>query len=139
MESAAPIQWTLSAAHAEFGMHRDTIKGRLTRIGEQPSADGYWTTQQICAAVFGDMDGEKLRKMKGEADKIEMENRKTTGELIDVPAVIEVGQRFTFAIRQVIVNSKLSQEDKQAVLNELASIAETDWTKRETYADADPT
>lgn len=131
------MAWTAEYACTEFGINPRTLRARLTQGGHAPDENGKWTTRQICAAVFGDIAGEKLRKVKQEADKLEMENRQTSGELIEVPAVIEVGQRFTFAVRQVIVNSKLSTEDKQAILNELSAIGDADWTKRETYADAE--
>ena len=74
---------------------------------------------QISAALNGDIDGERLRKTKGEADKLELENRRRKGELIEVDRVIELIQRICFTIRQTIMLSPLSNDDKAKTLTEL--------------------
>lgn len=122
-------------AQKEFGAHRDTLKAKLIRNGEQPAKDDTYSTAQIVAAIFGDIESEKLRKVKEEADKLSLANRQTRGDLISVDDAIAIAQRFASAARQAIVMSKLSPEEKNAVLSELRGLAEVDWTKLDSYFD----
>jgi phage terminase Nu1 subunit (DNA packaging protein) len=77
-------RWSLEKASSEFGTDRKTITKRIRQNGIQPAEDGTFSTKQICAAIFGDIHGERLRKTRAEADKIEMDNERERGLVIDV-------------------------------------------------------
>ncbi len=45
-------------AASEFDIHAATLAKRIKTAGIEPGTDGKWSTVQICAAVFGDMESE---------------------------------------------------------------------------------
>lgn len=129
MTSEKQIRWTLSLAGREFRLHRDTLKNKLVEIGEEADTTGRYTTAQITKAVFGDTHQQRLRKTTEEADKLELENRRTRGETIDVSDAIELTQRFCFAIRQKIILSPLPPEDQRAIIDDIRSMAKLDFSQ----------
>ena len=84
------MHWTIGFAAKEFGIDEKALARRRAREGIKPDSEGHWTTAQICAAVFGDMDGAKLREKLAQAAIAERQDRKENGELIEVPIVLAV-------------------------------------------------
>lgn len=135
MAKLKPLEWTVEAACRELGVSRGAFSSRVATSGVKPDAKGRFTTAQIFSIMHGDIDSEKLRKVRGEADKLELDNRRTRGELISVEDATAIAQRFAAATRQIVVMSKLSAEDKNAFLGEMRALAEVDWTKIDSYFD----
>ena len=77
--------------------------------------------------LFGDKEAETIGKIAAERAKIERENREADGELVPVERVCILGERYTAAVRQVILNSSLSDTEKQEALGEIVQLGETDW------------
>lgn len=123
------LAWTIDRASREFGPNPRTIQGRLTRAGIAPDENGRYTTKQICAAVFGDTDGEKLRKLKEEADSVALDNARIRGELISVEDAVLLNRRVAFAIRQKILALPLPVEKRNDLLHEIQRLADVDFTK----------
>jgi phage terminase Nu1 subunit (DNA packaging protein) len=126
MSAEPPVEWTLFRAAQEFGLHRDTLKKRLLAVAAAPSEAGFYSTQQICAAVYGDYQSEKTRLAKEQADKTALDNAERRRELIRVEDALEIVQRFCYAVRQKFLATKLSEEEKNAVLKEIQRLADCD-------------
>ena len=58
-----------------------------------------------------------------------MENKQAAGILINVDDAISAVHQFTFAIRQKILLSSLSDQEKNGLLLELQRIGEMDFNK----------
>lgn len=126
------LAWTLEQAAREFGHDRNTVAKSLVAAGEKPDAQGCYTTQQMCAALFGDLVHEKIGLTRAQRIKEETHNRQRAGELVEVAQVIELAQRFCFAARQKILLSAMQEEEKQALLVDIGRLAEADYTQIET-------
>jgi phage terminase Nu1 subunit (DNA packaging protein) len=83
-----PMRWTLNRASSEFDIDARGLSRRLKRQDIQPGEDGRFSTAQIVSAIFDDRYSEELRKIRLEADRIELANKATRGELIEL-AVVE--------------------------------------------------
>lgn len=135
----AGVRWSLTNAATEFATSRETLKRGMKQNGIDADAeDGRFTTSQICIALFGDLEGEKVRLTRAQADKVEMENRERSGELIEVTAAIELAQRYCFAARQVIMLSELTEAGKNRILRELGRLGEMDFNQIEVVEEVKP-
>jgi len=74
-----------------------------------------------------DFDRERLRRTKEEADKLELLNAKTRGELVPLDKVKRLGEKVMSAIKTKILNTPLSDEDKDKCLRDLLSIKDLDF------------
>jgi len=110
----------MEQAASEFGINPRTLSARLRQAGIQPGEDRCFSTAQICAAVFGNMDGEKLRLVREQADKVEIENRVSRKQLIDVTELAPILAKFITAARQrIISNMKLDRDEKDKIISHL--------------------
>ncbi len=101
-------------AVAEFGIDAKTLAKRMRAIGIEKGRDGCYSTKDICAAVFGDIDAEKLREVKERADKLALENAEKRGELVDVRALADAMNRPLAAMRQRIASAvELLPEERE--------------------------
>ena len=124
------IRWSLTNAATEFGCVRETLKRGFKQNGIDADAeDGKFTTAQVCQALFGDLTGEKVRLTRAQADRVEMENKQAAKVLINVDDAILAVHQFTFAIRQKILLSGLTEHEKNNLLLELQRIGEMDFNK----------
>lgn len=109
-------------ACGEFGINPRTLSGRIKQLGILPGDDGKYSTKEIAAAVYGDLEREKIRLTSAEADAQEVKNRVQAGELVDV----EEFKRFYAAIYvemvRIIRASTLSETDQDNLLTSLAKI-----------------
>lgn len=122
-----PARWSLNTASAEFGCARETLRGALRQAHIEAGEDQRYSTRQICQALFGDLKAEKTGLTRAQREKIEQENKENAGELIRVDDAIALAGRFAYAARQKILLSKLSEEDKNAVLMELQRLGEINF------------
>ena len=70
MKKHTAQRWGLEKAAAEFGINPRTLSKRLKQYSIECGRDKMFSTKQICAAIFGDIDGERLRLTKEQADYI---------------------------------------------------------------------
>ena len=124
---AAPLRWTLGLAATEYGVDRRTLSTRAKTSGHIPGEDGKFSTRQIDVIIHGDLAGEKLRKLRAEADMAERANREAEGATIAVERVCLLGERFVAASRQVILHSSMTDAEKDETLAELVQLGEVDW------------
>ena len=64
----------------------------------------------------------QLRRTKEEADKLELANARTRGELVEVWKVISFFEKQTVAMRSVIINSSTTEDAKDKLLGNLARL-----------------
>lgn len=122
------IRWTLNGAAREFGVHREQLERRRLGLGIEPGEDDCFVSQDIARMMFGDKEAETIGKIAAERSKLERENRAAEGELVAVERVAVLGERFVAAVRQVILNSSLSETEKGEALSEIVQLKEVDWT-----------
>ena len=123
----AAVFWTIERAAAEFGIDRRTLSNRL--IGEQPIGEGY-STAQICAAIYGDMERAKIRKAEADAALAEIELQKQRGELVGMAEVQTAWRKICELIRLRISESSLSTEEQTSVLAELRELRLRDYSTK---------
>lgn len=123
------IRWSITTASAEFGVARDTMRTALRQAGQVAADDERFTTKQICAALFGDLKAEKTGLTRAQREHWELENKQAAGILINVDEAIGAVHQFTFAIRQKILLSSLTDQEKNGLLLELQRIGEMDFNK----------
>jgi hypothetical protein len=115
-------RWSLSHAAGEFGIDRRTLTNRLRAAGIAPGPDAMFTTLQICSVLYDDRFREELGKIKAERERIQLQNRQTLGQLVDVAAFEKRYAPILTGMRSVILSSELPEEAKDRILNRLAGV-----------------
>ena len=75
------LKWTLLKAATEFGVSRESIRKGLVHNGIAEKR--YYTTKEIFGAVGGDLRQARTRVSTATAEKIESENSKRRGEVVN--------------------------------------------------------
>lgn len=69
----------------------------------------------------------QLRRTKEEADKLELANARTRGELVEVSRVKQLGEQVMSGIKAKILNMPLTDDQKDKCLRDLLSIKDLDF------------
>ena len=138
MSTVKLIRWTTAKAGAEFGCDPATLSNRIKRAGIVAGDDGMFSTRDICAAVFGDMEGEKLRNLRRDAELKEIELARLNRELIAAEKVTEVWASVFIALRQAIWNCDAPEANRRRWLAEIQDINRDEYftTAKPIEADA---
>jgi hypothetical protein len=96
------IRWTVERASSEFQIDRKTLSKRIRAGDIYPRDDGKFSTEQICAAVFGDYRREQLRELRERADKLALGNQVTLGERIPLDDVASLNNEVIQGIAGII-------------------------------------
>lgn len=115
------IRWALGTAAKEFGLDPKTLSARLKARGIEVGVDGKLSTLQICEAVYGDLEGEKILKTREERIKLARENKTADRELLPTPEMIRIWSSVILEYRQRVLYAEIPQttkEDLLAVLTE---------------------
>lgn len=121
-KEVAKLRWTIERAASEFQIDRKTLTKRIRAGDIEPGEDGKFSTEQICAAVFGDYRSEQLRELRGRADKVELENECTRKERIPMDIVRDVNDSVEQEIAAIIKTSGLSTADCNRIYEQLRDI-----------------
>lgn len=70
---------------------------------------------------------QQLRRTKEEADKLELLNAKTRGELVSVEKVKRAGEKIMSAIKTKILNMPMRDEDKDSCLRDLLRLEDLEY------------
>lgn len=70
---------------------------------------------------------QQLRRTKEEADKLELLNAKTRGELVSVEKVKRAGEKIMSAIKTKILNMPMKDEDKDSCLRDLLRLEDLEY------------
>jgi phage terminase Nu1 subunit (DNA packaging protein) len=112
------MKWNLHTAAREFGVSRETIKKRLTVAEIEKKAT--YTTREIVRAIFGDIDSEKLRLCREQADKLELENAESRKTMVPVGDLVPLLGKFLSAARaRLDGDPKLEREEKDKIIEDL--------------------
>ena len=110
------IQWTIENAAAEFGCDKQTLSKYFRQGGIEPKFKaGKFSTDQITAALFGDYDSQKTRKITHEANILEMEEKQSRGELVikaDAVALVQRGLQAMVATTMAMTELTIEQREK---------------------------
>jgi phage terminase Nu1 subunit (DNA packaging protein) len=101
----------------------ETFAKRWKARDMPPGEDGRWSTRQVCAIVFGDKEGERLRLTTEQADKVALENAEKRRELVHIDEILAGASRFIAAAKSRILASSMTDEEKDQVLQDLAGLA----------------
>ncbi len=119
---ATAIRWTLGMAALEFGIDRRTVATRAKGAGLVPGEDGKFSTAQVTRALHGDLAGERLRKLRAEADLAEIEAQDARKERIPIDVITFLTEQTFRAIATIIKCSRLPAAEKQEIFTELRTL-----------------
>lgn len=77
-----------------------------------------------------DFERERLRRTKEEADKLELTNARTRGELVEVAKVKRLGEQVMSGIKTKILNMPLTDDEKDKCLRDLLSLKDLDYSDK---------
>ncbi len=125
MKKHTAIRWEVERAAREFDISPRTLRNRLTVYSIEVGSDRKFSTKQICSAIFGDIDGERLRLTRAQADEKELANSQTRLELVNFSDLLELTHRALSAIKSTVMGmTHLKIEDREAIINQLRSAGE---------------
>lgn len=75
-----------------------------------------------------DLDVERAQLAREQTEIARHKNRMLAGETIPLKDAIRIAQTFVFAVRQKIVTSHLSTDEKNGILADLRAMANVDFT-----------
>lgn len=75
-----------------------------------------------------DFERERLRRTKEEADKLEIFNARSRGELVEVAKVKVMGEKVMAAMKTRILNMPMTEEQKDQCLRDLHSLRTVDFS-----------
>lgn len=122
MAKPKALRWTLDNAGSEFGCDSKTLASRMKRAGISPGKDGKFSTREIAAAVFGDIESEKFRETRHRANLLELEEQEKRRESIPTGQVVEAWSAIVIAIKQAIWNFDAPEEARRKWLGELRDL-----------------
>jgi hypothetical protein len=123
-----PLRWSVLAATREFNIHRDTLAKRFSEADIKPGNDGLYSTAQILTALNGDIEGEKLRKLRLTNEREELKNAQLRCELAPLKEVSSALQATVLAIRSQILSAHDIPDDrKDSLLSNLKELKP--WTQ----------
>lgn len=85
-----------------------------------------------------DSDEEKAKLLKEQAESARRKNALQAGDVISMKSVREILQRFCSGLRQKIVISAMTKEEKQALLMDIQAMRKTDFDNVEEIDDLEP-
>jgi Mg2+/Co2+ transporter CorC len=109
-------------AATEFGLSPKTVAQRVHAAGVLPGEDGLFSTADVHGAICGDIEQERLRNLQKVNRDLDTNHAKEVGELVDVEDFAKRYETIYAEIRQTILGSKLSDADKDALLDKLAKL-----------------
>ena len=118
-----PLRWSLQSACREFAINRTTLQRRFSETGIIAGQDGLYSTRDIMSAIIGgSISAEKLRKVKGEADNLELKNAERRRDSLPATEVYSCLEKTFIVMRQEILGSGIPEDLKRSLLSHLAEI-----------------
>ena len=125
-----PLRWTLELAGREYDIDSRTLAQRIAAAGVIPGNDGRFSTKQVVSVIFGDISGQKLRNLTALADLNELKVAVEKCDLVKVNHVEKLWSDCVLAMRQVILGSKLSEEEREELFLQLRDIGAAEYRKQ---------
>ena len=130
------IRWNLQQAEREFGVMRDTLAKRARGLSIEPGADGCYSSRQILALIHGDKEAEAIANLAESTRGMKIKNDIAEGGVISTALVIRLAESFLVPVRQRILSSSLTDEEKVEMLEDLVAMGEVDWQTEAVIATA---
>ena len=132
MKKNEKVTFTPSKYAALIGIDRASLTRRLSEQNAKPvSADGRGTEYSLRdlhnAATGGNQAAERLRKLRGEADRIEHDLAVRRRDFISVDLVKKLGTAVVFEVRRTILASDLPPDLQDKCLTEIHKLKDLDW------------
>ena len=132
--TSTAVEWA-----REIGMDRHALMTRISEMKVKPvgkvgvgKASGtatYRVRDLFKAAMGGDIEAERLRKTKEEADRLALANARSRGELVEIASVKKLGEKVMVALRNRVLNMPLTDEEKDRCLIEVMDLGKLDWSR----------
>jgi hypothetical protein len=131
-----PLGYTVARFSQLVGFDRHALAARVQEMDLKPvgksdaqGADLYSIRDLVRAVLGGDIEAEKLRKTREEADRLALMNARSRGELVEIAAVKKLGEKVMIAIRNRILNMPLTDDEKDRCLLDLMELEKIDWSR----------
>lgn len=116
------VRLTIHEASVEFGCSAQTLSKQLKMAGIGPGADQRWSIMDICRVRFGDLENERARKVREDADGSALENAVMRRQLVEKERVVNFIMDFAVSIRQHILGADMPKESKEDILRDLSTL-----------------
>lgn len=119
------LRWSVTRAAREFHVDFKTLAKRLTAAAVSPGPDGRYSTLEIARALYldgGDIDAEKLRKVRLECDLLQRKLDEADGRLLDADAVLRCWSQAVLNVRGTILALPLPEANRYAILDAITDI-----------------
>ncbi len=122
-----PYAMTASAFSALMGSDRHELTKKLSALNAKPSGTRnggqlFALRDLVLAFAGGDERAERIRRTRAEAERVELQNARTRGELVEVSKVIEAGEKVMAAARAKILAMPITDREKHAILMNFLSL-----------------
>lgn len=116
-----PHHWRIEPASREFGCDGETLSKALKRASIEPAfKDGSFSTAQIVAALFGDYDAQRTRKITAEADLLEMQRAEKKHELVPGSEFLELMHRGHQAMTSTVMGmTDMTIENREKIIEQI--------------------
>jgi hypothetical protein len=118
----SPLRWTVESASNEFKLSAGAVRKNLLKAGVESDESGCYSTEQVCLAVFGGLNEEKLATQRELTKKYALDNQIVEASVLNRAALARGLAAIADAMVCRIMVSELSRETKEDLLRDLASI-----------------
>lgn len=124
-------KWSISRLSEETGMDRRTVKKYLEEYSpcDQDEKTEYYHLRDLIHSIQGrdnegatNLEKERTRLTRSEANRSIMAERKMKNELLEPDPVLAGMENVAGAMKRIILSSKLTIVDQDALLNELRNL-----------------
>jgi hypothetical protein len=132
---AEPLRWSIKRAGKEFSVSEETLIKRFALYKEKPDPVTHtYSTIQLVLALYGDLQGERLRELKARADNWELRNGALKGELLERTEITRSGEAFFISVKAFVESSSMTRDEKNDFLESLSTwpIMVTEAARRQT-------
>ncbi len=95
-----------------------------------------WWIQRETKGGF-DLDEERAKQAREQTETARLRNEAMRGEMVPLADAIDLAQRAAYALRQKIVTCSMTDEEKQAALTDIHSLANEDFRNFKRLDEAD--
>ena len=130
---------TVAEMAREIGFDRHSLMRRIAEMdirpvgkvakGKAAGTELYRIRDLFKAMLGGDIEAERLRKTREEADRLAIQNARSRGETIEVASVIRLVQVVFVNIRNKILSFPITADEQDALLLSLMEIKKIDWDR----------
>ena len=111
------------------GLTKSLIEMDAVPVGKKNGGKLYKMRDLIQAYAGGDEKAERIRKTRAEAQRIEIQNLRSQGELVEVEKVKRLGENIMMAVRNKILAMPMTDAEKDSCFLELLSLKDADWSR----------